>query len=121
MIPEPIQKPDVDEARVLYELYLKIFETQFSAQKKKEIMTHILGHEPWSFRVTGISRAACLAIAEADFKKPVGKLARDHKRPRAKTCKTVFERKHEFQEWWDYVWEGDATVLVYPVSASWTK
>ena len=110
--PDPIRKPDDDEARILYELYLQVFETHFGELKKREIMTHILGHEPWSFRVTAISRQACLAIARADFKKPVGLLARDHKRPRAKTFRTVFSRKHEFREWWGYVWEGDATVLV---------
>jgi hypothetical protein len=106
------KKPTDEEARAFFEIYEQIYKMKFSLQKKKEIMTHVLGHEPWSFRVTGISKKACIEVAANNFYGPKRKLERGHKRPRAETYRKVFEKKFEFEEWWKFVWEGDATILV---------
>ena len=76
-------------------------------------MTHVLGHERWSFRVTGISKAACQEIAKCGFRKPGAYiLERDHTRHRGDAYKHVFENELKLKEWWDFVWVGDETQVV---------
>ena len=65
--PVPIEKPSKKKARIYYDLYQLAKESGFHDYKNNQIMTHVLGHERWSFRVTGISRQACAEIAKAGF------------------------------------------------------
>lgn len=76
-------------------------------------MTAALGYETWSWRVTGITKNAVLAIARNGYKKPSKMLSRDHGRPRSETySEEFFAKAMPIQEWWDWVWKNDETTLM---------
>lgn len=76
-------------------------------------MTAALGYETWSWRVTGITKNAVLAIARNGYKKPSKMLSRDHGRPRSETySEEFFAKAKPIQEWWDWVWKNDETTLM---------
>lgn len=106
------REPTENEKRFIYGLYELIYDSHFTLPKKRSLMTAALGYETWSWRVIGITEDAIRAIAQCGFKKPPGKLARDHRRSRAETYKATFERKMDFEEWWGWIWENDETILM---------
>ena len=103
----------VKKGRIYYDLYQLAKKSGFHDYKNNQIMTHVLGHERWSFRVTGISRQACSEIKKAGFRRPAAYLLeRDHTvRSRGETYKKIFSKNMSFKAWWDFVWEGDATII----------
>lgn len=111
------QEPTLKEREYLYSLYVSLYTSHFSLSKKRSVMTAVLGYEPWSWRVVGITTEAIRAIARNNFNKPSRMLARDHTQPRVKTYNRIFENSQcptvmPFNEWWDWIWEHDKTVLM---------
>ena len=89
-----------------------IFDSSFTPIKKRSLMTAVLGYETWSWRVVGITEEAIKAIARNNFNYPTRTLARDHTRTRSETYNRTFNEKMVFEDWWNWIWENDKTVLV---------
>lgn len=107
------REPTEAEKAKLYELYLQVFNSNFSLSKKRSVITAVLGYEVWSWRVTGISHNALLAIKFNNYRYPKNTLVRDHNPPRSVTYKKTFgEMPLDFHDWWNTVWNGDATTLI---------
>lgn len=100
------------EKKALYKFYEFIFDSHFTLSKKRSVITHVLGYETWSWRVVGISEEAIKAIARNNFNRPIKMLARDHKLARVITYNKIFNEKMAFEDWWDWIWENDKTILV---------
>jgi len=108
-----IDAPSEEQRKEMYSFYVAIYESSFALSKKRSVMTAVLDFQRWSWRVVGISEEAIKLIALEDYKKPVGKLARDHSIPRSVTYSSIFQDSLlEFDAWWALVWENDQTVLV---------
>ena len=74
-----IEEPNKNYRKLMYDLYLNVYESPFILNKKRNLMTEILGRENWSWRVVGISRNAVTEIITGNYKKDVTKkLERDH-------------------------------------------
>lgn len=106
------KEPTEADKRRLYEFYELLFDSHFTLSKKRSVITAVLGYETWSWRVVGISEEAIKAIASNNFNKPSGKLARGHTLARVITYNKIFNEKMEFEDWWDWIWENDKTILV---------
>ena len=109
-----IEEPNKNYRKLMYDLYLNVYESPFILNKKRNLMTEILGRENWSWRVVGISRNAVTEIITGNYKKDVTKkLERDHYfQDRRTTYTGLFENKHSFDDWWKKCWEGDKTILM---------
>ena len=106
-------KPESSKRRNFYEFYKLIYSSPFDRGKKRMVMTSVLGHESWSWRVVGISKNAILEIKNNDFKHPSKKLSRDHKIPRSEFIDKLFDEKLQpFEIWWSKIWENDKTELI---------
>jgi hypothetical protein len=105
-------EPKPQRKKELYKIYELIFASTFTLSKKRSVITAVLGYETWSWRVVSITEEAIKEIARNNFNKPSKKLARDHTRTRAETYNRVFNEKMAFDEWWDWIWENDKTILM---------
>ena len=105
-------EPNENRKRLMYEFYLLTYQSDFDLTKKRHIMTSAFGYEKWCWRVIGITRQAIIRIADNSFKLPKG-LQRDHfKQSRAETFNKIFRQHHDFEDWWNCVWENDETILM---------
>ena len=113
-IPEPIKEPTLKRKKEIYRLYEVIRETEFELTKKRTLLSSSFAYEPWGWRVVGISKNAIIEIANNDFKKPSGKLCRDHSVPRNVTYNEMLETPKimPFKKWWELFWRNDETVLM---------
>lgn len=96
----------------LYKLYELIFDSSFTSTKKRSLLTSVLGYETWSWRVVGITEEAIKAIARNNFNKPSKVLARDHTLSRKDTYNRTFAEKMNFNDWWNWIWDNDKTILM---------
>jgi hypothetical protein len=105
-------EPTQQKKKELYKFYELIFDSTFTLPKKRSVITAVLGYETWSWRVVGITEEAIKAIARNNFNKPSRVLARDHTLSRKETYSRIFNEKMGFNEWWEWIWENDKTVLM---------
>ncbi len=105
-------EPTQQKKEELYKFYELIFDSTFTLPKKRSVITAVLGYETWSWRVVGITEEAVKAIARNNFNKPSRVLARDHTLSRKETYSRIFNEKMGFNEWWDWIWENDKTILM---------
>ncbi|MBI5622179.1 MAG: hypothetical protein HY924_00225 [Elusimicrobia bacterium] len=98
-----IQTPN---AKAIYDIYVCIFNSPFSLQKKNVVFSGLMAGEPWSWPVIGISRAALEALAAVDFRYKKGTICRAHLVDRIETARALFEnstsplsRDHFFQQY----------------------
>lgn len=105
-------QPTQQKKEELYRLYEMIFDCAFSLVKKRAVLTQVLGGETWSWRVVGITEEAVKAIARNNFNKPSKVLARDHTLTRKDTYNRIFTEKMNFNEWWNWIWDNDKTILI---------
>jgi hypothetical protein len=112
MSAEDFIEPTQQKKELMYKFYLLAYESNFEIAKKRHLMTAAMGYEKWCWRVVGITRQAIIEIANNDFRLPKG-LQRDHfKQSRAETFNKIFEKKFTFDEWWQWVWDNDETILM---------
>jgi hypothetical protein len=113
-LPESLDEPPLKRRREIYRLYNVIWETEFELIKKRSLLTSAFAYEPWGWRVVGITENAIKEIAINDFKKPSGKLCRDHSVPRKDTYNKMLQTKSivPFEEWWKLFWRNDKTILM---------
>lgn len=107
-------EPTQQKKEELYKLYELIFDSTFTLSKKRSVITAVLGYETWSWRVVGITEEAVKAIARNNFNKPSRKLCRYKQSSKAlmQMQNQIFKQKMVFNEWWDWVWENDQTILM---------
>ena len=113
-LPDPIKEPTHKRKREIYGLYKVIWGTEFELIKKRTLLTCSFAYEPWGWRVVKISENAIREIAKNDFKKPSGKLCRDHSVPRKDTYNKMLKTTGimPFDKWWKLFWGNDKTVLM---------
>ena len=99
----------------LYKIYLAIFNLdpeKESIQRKCTIMTALMGGKKWSWRVVGITKDALQVYANQDFKqKSHSSIQRAHIKDRKDMYGELLSRKYEINEWWNYFWDNDKTII----------
>ncbi len=108
----PYEEPTQQKKEELYRFYEMIFDSSFMLRKKRSLMTAVLGYETWSWRVVGITEEAIKAIARNNYNYPTRTLARDHTHTRMETYNRTFNEKMAFEDWWNWIWENDKTILM---------
>jgi len=107
------REPTETEKRSIYDMYLLLYRnTDFTLSKKRSVFTALFGYEVWSWRVVGITVSAVIAIHKNNYRYPTRVLVRDHQFSRKDTYNEIFERRHDFDEWWLRIWENDKTILM---------
>ena len=112
-MPSPIE---IENARAFYDTYAFIFDLPFTVQKKNTLLTALMGGEPWSWRVVGITAAALDGLARHDFNyqrahKAKIRICRAHCVPRIETAHVLFKEKHSREQFFKRFLETDVTVL----------
>ena len=107
-------EPSEKLKKEMYEFYVKVFESSFDQQKKKNLLTSITGWEPWSWRVVGITANAVGAIVENDGHARVkSQLVRDHFfQSRSTTSNNLLSKKYDFASYWKEFWDNDRTIIM---------
>ena len=109
-----LQEPSEKIKKEIYEFYIKIFDSSFDVQKKRNLLTSIAGWEPWSWRVVGITAKAVGEIVKVmGHYKVKSNLIRDHFfQTRADTSRNMLKKKLDFESYWKEFWENDRTILM---------
>jgi hypothetical protein len=95
----------------IYSVYSAIFETKFDLQKKKILLTSLIGAYEWSWLVVGISEKALAELEVKKFKYTPG-IVRAHIVARIDTAKEVFQKlKLTEEEFFEHILANDKTVL----------
>lgn len=106
---------------VIFDIYLKLYDSELSFEKKKLIFKSLISGESWSWKVTGISKL-CLE----KFKKNKFEKSRKLKRKRQtiknvvrhqlinadEKIKDIFLTKRTKEEWWEKMLTDEKTHLI---------
>ncbi|MDC3063405.1 hypothetical protein OA253_02190 [Alphaproteobacteria bacterium] len=106
---------------VLYEIYLKLYESELEIEKKKLILKSLLAGEAWSWKITAISKQ-CLE----NFKKNKFEKSRKLKTSRKKVLNIVRHPHANFNEtatnilntrlsekdWWEIIIKNEESHLI---------
>ena len=105
--------PNEQIKKELYGIYVTIYKSSVSLNKKERMLNSIFGFEPRSWRVVGISKTAVLEFKKNDFKYKSGTFQRDHYfQPRYMTLRKMLNELMKINDWWDWYWENDKTLLI---------
>ena len=106
-------EPNESKKKEIYKLYEYIFKSSFDAKKKEVLLTIAFGNEKWSWRVVGISLRALAEFEENGFKYKTRTFNRDHfYQPRIITFRKMLEKLMPYEEWWEWFWKNDETIIV---------
>ena len=101
-----------------YNLYLQIFDSNFSMEKKKVLLKALFSGEYCLMRITSISKQCYEEYKKNNFKK-VTKFKRANKKfvrfqfvAFNETLKKVLDRKFEIKEFWKIIDENEKTHLI---------
>ena len=101
-----------------YNLYLQIFDSNFSMEKKKVLLKALFSGEYCLMRITSISKQCYEEYKKNNFKK-VTKFKRANKKfvryqfvAFNETLKEVLERKFKIKEFWKIIDENEKTHLI---------
>jgi hypothetical protein len=108
----PLIEPNLPYRRELYKIYVSVFESNLSANKKEGIINSLFSWEAWSWRVVGISFDALRVIKSQNFPANPKGIVRGHKFDRAKTHQLFLTKLFKFDEWWQMYWGNDETEIV---------
>ena len=107
------KEPSISKKKEIYKFYLKIFNSSFDKTKKEVLLSTAFGYEMWSWRVVGISFKALAEFENNKFKYVTRKFNRDHfDQPRNITFKKMLENIMDYDEWWNFFWNNDQTVIL---------
>jgi hypothetical protein len=101
----------VENEQAYYETYAVIFDQPFTLQKKNRLFTALMGGEPWSWRVVGITEAALEELAKHELRHKNGLLCRAHLVERIETAKEFFTRRISRKEFFRRFFEMDDTII----------
>jgi hypothetical protein len=105
--------PSNQVKKELYNIYQSMFESSVSLNKKEKMLNSVFGFEPWSWRVVGISKEAIREFKDNNFNYKSGTFQRDHFfQARYITLRKMLEKLMPINEWWNWYWENDKTILV---------
>ena len=101
-----------------YNLYLQIFDSNFSIEKKKVVLKALFSGEYCLMRITSISKQCYEEYKKNNFKK-VTKFKRANKRfirhqsvTFNETLKEILDRKFEIKDFWKIIDENEKTHLI---------
>ncbi len=101
-----------------YNLYLQIFDSNFSIEKKKVVLKALFSGEYCLMRITSISKQCYEVYKKNNFKK-VTKFKRANKRfirhqfvTFNETLKEILDRKFEIKDFWKIIDENEKTHLI---------
>ena len=106
---------------VIFDIYLKLYDSELSFEKKKLIFKSLISGESWSWKVTGISK-----LGLEKFKKNKFEKSRKLKRKRQtiknvvrhqlinadEKIKDIFLTKRTKEEWWEKMLTDEKTHLI---------
>ena len=108
-----LEPPTINTKKELHNIYESVFKSSLPMTKKERILNSIFGYESWSWRVVGISKKALDVFKNNEFKYKSGVFQRDHYfQPRYITMRKMLENFMQIQEWWDWYWNNDKTLLI---------
>ena len=106
------------KSKEFYNLYLQIFDSNFSMEKKKVILKALFSGEYNLMRITSISKHCYEEYKKNDFKK-VTKFKRTNKKfvryqfvTLNETLKEILDRKFEIKDFWKTIDENEKTHLI---------
>ena len=106
------------KSKEFYNLYLQIFDSNFSIEKKKVILKALFSGEYNLMRITSISKHCYEEYKKNDFKK-VTKFKRTNKKfvryqfvTLNETLKEILDRKFEIKDFWKTIDENEKTHLI---------
>ena len=101
-----------------YDMYLQIFDSNFSMEKKKVVLKALFSGEYCLMRITSISKQCYEEYKKNNFKK-VTKFKRANKRfirhqsvTFNETLKEILDRKFEIKDFWKIIDENEKTHLI---------
>ena len=108
-----LEQPNVGIKKELHDIYESVFKSSLPIAKKERILNSIFGYENWSWRVVGISKKAINVFKNNEFKYKSGVFQRDHYfQARYITMRKMLENFMKIDEWWNWYWENDKTLLI---------
>ena len=108
-----VEPPNDKIKEELHNIYKAILESSVSSNKKEKMLNSVFGFEPWSWRVVGISKIAINEFKNNNFNYKSGTFQRDHYfQARYVTLRKMLEKLMPLDDWWNWYWENDKTILV---------
>lgn len=109
-----ISEPDTRYIKELHSIYKSIFVANIDYKKQVKLMTSVMAWEPWSWRVTGISKQARKTIIDTGSAKGC---VRDHfvAGGRNGLYKSMFYKLSKplpVSKFWKKFWVGDQCVIL---------
>ena len=108
------------KSSAIFDIYLKLYDSELSFEKKKLIFKSLLVGESWSWKVTGISKLCLESFKKNKFEKSrklktkrrtVKNIVRHQLTNVDDTIKDIFITKRT-KEWWDKILTEEKTHLV---------
>ena len=105
----------------IFDIYLKLYDSELSFEKKKLIFKSLLVGESWSWKVTGISKLCLESFKKNKFEKSrkiktkrrtIKNVIRHQLTNVDDTIKDIFFTKRTKEEWWDKILTEEKTHLV---------
>ena len=109
------------KSSAIFDIYLKLYDSELSFEKKKLVFKSLLVGESWSWKVTGISKLCLESFKKNKFEKSrklktkrqtVKNVIRHQLTNIDKTIKDIFITKRTKEEWWDKILTEEKTHLV---------
>ena len=109
------------KSSAIFDIYLKLYDSELNFEKKKLIFKSLLVGESWSWKVTGISKLCLESFKKNKFEKSrkiktkrrtIKNVIRHQLTNVDDTIKDIFFTKRTKEEWWDKILTEEKTHLV---------
>jgi hypothetical protein len=101
----------IEHEQAFYDTYSFFFDLPFESQKKHRLFHGLIAGETWAWQVIGITEEALKKLAENDFKRTPKQICRAHFVERTETSKEIFTKKFPREEFFEYFFKMDRTVI----------
>lgn len=109
------------KSSTLYQIYLKIYESELDFDKKKLILKSLLSGESWAWKITAVSKE-CLNVFKKNKFEKSRKLKKKRKtinnvirlpfKPFNETASEILITKLSEIEWWEKIYANEKTHLI---------
>ena len=109
------------KSSTLYEIYVKIYDSELEFEKKKLILKSLLSGESWSWKITAISKE-CLNIFKKNkfektrklkkSKKTVTNIIRRPYKSFNETAAETLNSRLSEQDWWEKIYNNEKSHLI---------
>ena len=105
------------KSNYLYEIYLNLFDSDFTTEKKKIILKSLFVGEHFSWKIIAISKLCFKEYKKNNFKKvtkfkKINKKILRHKINISQTAKILFSTKFPAKDFWEIIIENEKTHLI---------